>query len=154
MDFATLTWIWLIAGLVLMFIELIIPGLVVVFLGLAAIFVSLGRFTRLIQGEVDSLIIWFILSIVLVLSLRWIALKLFPEETGYVLQERGSDAVVEVLETVYNGDISGRIKYEGTTWPAICHNGEIQPGKKVKLLYRDNLAWVVEAILEPDDIKP
>jgi len=50
-----LAWIWLVFGLVLMGLELVIPGLVVVFLGAAALLVAGGLGLGLISGWVVAL---------------------------------------------------------------------------------------------------
>jgi inner membrane protein len=142
-----ITWIWLIAGLLLIATELFIPGLVVCFLGLGAIVVAALRWLGLISGIVPSFAVWFITSIVSLLSLRHFLLRWVPSESSYTSSDEDLDAVgsiVEVVQTVSESE-QGRIRYAGTTWPATTRHGTLLPGQKARLLYRDNLVWVVES---------
>ena len=53
---------------------------------------------------------------------------------------------MEVVTGVNAKDPAGRIRYQGTSWPAISLQGDIPAGRKARLLARDNLAWVVEPV--------
>jgi membrane protein implicated in regulation of membrane protease activity len=142
-----ITWVWLIAGILLIATELFIPGLVVCFLGLGAIIVAGLRWLGLITGIIPSFTVWFITSIGLLLSLRHFLLRWIPSESTYTSSDEDLDAVgsiVEVVQTVSESE-QGRIRYAGTTWPATTRHGTLLPGQKARLLYRDNLVWVVES---------
>ena len=144
----TITWVWLIAGIVLIATELFLPGLVVCFLGAAAIIVAALRWFGLIPGLMESFTVWFVTSIVLLLGLRHFLLKWIPSESTYDLTDEDVDAVgsiVDVVETVSDSNQQGRIRFAGTTWPAIARQGTLLAGQKAKLLYRDNLVWVVDS---------
>jgi membrane protein implicated in regulation of membrane protease activity len=144
----TITWIWLIAGILLIATELFLPGLVVCFLGAAAIIVAILRWFGLIPGLMESFTVWFVTSIVLLLGLRHFLLKWIPSESSYDLTDEDVIAVgsiVDVVETVSDSGKQGRIRFAGTTWPAITRQGTLLAGQKARLLYRDNLVWVVES---------
>jgi inner membrane protein len=144
----TITWTFLIAGILLIGTELFLPGLVVCFLGAAAIIVAGLRWIGLIPGLTESLTVWFITSIVLLLGLRHFVLRWIPSDSTYELTDEDVSAVgsiVEVVQTVSDSNQQGRIRYAGTTWPAVTRQGTLLPGQKAKLLYRDNLVWVVES---------
>ncbi len=144
----TITWMWLIAGIALIVTELFLPGLVVCFLGAAAIIVAGLRWFGLIPGLMESFTVWFITSIVLLLGLRHYLLKWIPSESSYEFTDEDVGAVgaiVEVVATVSDSNQQGRIRYAGTTWPAVTRQGTLLAGQKAKLLYRDNLVWVVES---------
>lgn len=149
----TITWAWLIAGIVLLVTELFLPGLVVSFLGLAAILVACFRWLGFLSGWIDSFGAWFITSIVLLMGVRTLVLRWFPGESSYQATDEDLEAigsVVEVVDTIEGRDQEGgRIRYMGTSWPAKT-KGEfpIPAGKKAKLLYRENLIWVVEPYVE------
>jgi hypothetical protein len=51
--------------------------------------------------------------------------------------------VVEVVRTCSEGE-EGRIRWEGTLWRAQTLGGRIDAGQQARLMYRDNLVWVVE----------
>ena len=78
MDIDTITWLWLICGLVLMVSEIFVPGLVVVFLGLSAILVAAGRWLGFIDGLMNSFTFWFVFSLMSVLGIRGLINKLLP----------------------------------------------------------------------------
>lgn len=56
--------------------------------------------------------------------------------------------IVEVVKEVGSGNDHGRIRFGGTTWPAVTKEGVIMAGKKARILYRDNLVWIVEPHIE------
>ncbi len=142
-----ITWIWLIAGILLIVTELFIPGLVVCFLGLGAILVAGLRWLGFLTGMVDSLTVWFITSIILLVGLRHFLLKYLPSERSFQMTDEDLEAVgsiVEVVAPVNSSDQRGRVRFGGTTWPAVSKTGIIPSGKRAKLIMRDNLVWTVE----------
>jgi membrane protein implicated in regulation of membrane protease activity len=150
----TITWIWFVGGLFLITTELFLPGLVVSFLGVAAILVAVFRWFGLLTGLLPSFTVWFVTSIILLISLRHFVLKWLPAETSFQVTDEDVDAagrIVEVVKQINSGNDQGRIRYGGTTWPAISKEGVIPPGRKARLLYRDNLVWTVELYLELEE---
>ena len=77
--------VWLVISLVLIFLEFIIPGGVVVFLGLSALLVYGLLCFGVIEGLFLSLIIWFISSIVMLLVLRSFFMKYFEGSSRVLL---------------------------------------------------------------------
>jgi membrane protein implicated in regulation of membrane protease activity len=143
----TITWVWFVSGLLLIGTELFLPGLVVSFLGLAAILVAALRWLGLISGIVPSFTAWFVSSIVLLLGLRHLVLKWLPADTSFQTTDEDIEAIgqiVDVVKEVSSGNDQGRIRFAGTTWPAVTKKGVILAGGKARLLYRDNLVWTVE----------
>jgi len=146
MTHETITWIWIIGGIVLMVLELLVPGLIIVFFGAAALLVGLLNWLGFIESLSTSFGIWIALSLVLVVIFRNFAVKLFPSESNYQLVEEDVDAIgsiVEVVSTVHEDNNSGRIMYNGTSWQAVSNNGTIEKGQKAKLVHRDNISWIV-----------
>lgn len=146
-DAQTITWIWIVVGALLILLELLVPGAVVVFLGLAAIIVGVCRFLGLFADLSDAFVAWFILSLVLILLLRSLVRRFFPAETSFKSISDESDSygqVVEVVERIGEKDPSGRIRYQGTSWSAVSRSGEIEQGAKARILCRENLVFVVE----------
>jgi membrane protein implicated in regulation of membrane protease activity len=146
----TLTWIWLIGGFLLIGLELFLPGLISGFFGIAAILVALLRWAGLISGTMASFGVWVITSAILLLTVRQLALKWFPAERSFSLTDEDVEAVGTIVEVIEEVGITkqGRIRFAGTTWPAVSKEGSVMPGTKAKLLYRDNLVWVIEPISE------
>jgi inner membrane protein len=141
--------IWLIVGVALMALELVVPGGIVFFLGLGAMVVALFVFTGVIDGWMQALTAWFVVSLVFVLGLRNFAQKIIPAEVGRGntdedLAAYGQTAVV-VERIPANGE--GRIDWQGSTWQARNYreDADIEAGTVVRLIFRDNILWLVEA---------
>ena len=41
---------------------------------------------------------------------------------------------------------TGRISYQGTTWPAVSPEGEIPAGGQARIISRHNIMWIVEPV--------
>ncbi|MFC1853986.1 NfeD family protein [candidate division CSSED10-310 bacterium] len=142
-------WIWLIGGILLMLLELLVPGLVVIFLGSSAIIVAVLLWLGFVQGTLTSFTVWVVLSLLQALFLRGLLKKYFPGEKSRLYLDEDDDAygsLVEVIETVSADHQNGRIRLGGSTWSACCLEGEIPAGNKARIAYRDNLIWYVEPI--------
>jgi inner membrane protein len=144
----TFTWVFLLGGALLALAELIVPGLVVVFLGSSGMVVGALMWLGVVVSLPVAFAVWVILSVLLILVLRRTLLRFFPAESAFTPFD--ADAVafgttVEVVEEIPQGG-QGRIRHQGTTWPAVSRGNHIPAGTRVKLVYRDNLAWVVEPV--------
>ena len=147
MDIDTTVWVWIVAGALLMLSETVIPGGVVVFVGIAAVLVGSAQLLGWLEGPFDSFTVFFVLSIVLLLSLRGLVSRFFPGDTSYQSPDEDAEAVgslVDVVETVSEGSTEGRIHFRGTSWPATCVEGSISRGQRAIIVTRDNLIWIVE----------
>ena len=147
--FATDVLIWAGVGLTLMLAELIIPGGIIVFLGLGGIIVAGSLQLGLIEGWVHAFTLWFISSLVLLIAFRNTAQKMVGgdstiENTDEELDIYGHD--VEVTETIGPGDKMGRVEYQGTSWTALGDGSTIEAGSHAKIVCRDNISLVVEKI--------
>ena len=144
----TAVWFWLILGLSLIGAELLAPGLVVVFLGMAALIVAGAVALGLVPHWIHQGTLWFTSSLGLIVALRRAATRIFPPDTDVArVEEDDSDLlgeVVEVVEAVSADDENGRIRLRGATWTAKSIEESLPAGSKAQLVYRDNLVWVVE----------
>lgn len=147
MNIDTIIWIWIVAGAVLMLSETVIPGGVVIFVGLAAMLVGLAQFLGWLEGPFESATAFFVLSIIMLLTLRGLISRFFPGDTSYQSPDEDAEAfgsLVDVVETVCEGNTEGRIHFRGTSWPATCVEGTIARGQRAMIVTRDNLIWIVE----------
>ena len=151
-----LSLIWFIGGVALMLLEFIIPGGIVFFLGLGATLVSVLLYAGLIDGWLQAFTTWFIGSLALLFGLRGVVQKIIPAEVEKGKTDEDLDAynhVVEVAEAIpANGE--GRIVFRGSTWAARNYHGDqpVEKDGRVRIVFRDNLVWVVEPI-DPTDQK-
>ena len=149
MDLVTLA--FAIFGAVLLLSELFAPGLVALFLGVAALAVAGLRAVGLIESLAFSVFTWMGLSTGLTITLRNFVKKRLPAVSWKRLTDENVEAlgqIVEVLEPITEEDGSGRIRYQGTTWPATSTHGVIPKGGRAKLVVRQNLSWLVEPLNE------
>jgi len=147
----TMVWFWLILGALLIVAELLVPGLVVVFLGTAALLVGLAAYLGIIGSWTTALIAWMILSMALVLFLRGFFARFLPGETRKGNLDEDVEAfgiTVPVVAVDSEAPYKGRISYRGSTWDAETSGDPLTKGARVRLLARENLVWMVEPIDE------
>lgn len=148
------TLFWLILGIVLIVLEFFIPGLVVVFLGAGAIIVGLLQALGILDSWITSIAAWFGSSFLFMISLRGVLKKYLPGDVSKDCIDEDEEAygmIVEVLDTVSDHTNDGRIKFRGTTWSARCIDGEIEPGRRAKIVLRDHMVWIVEQHFDDED---
>ena len=149
MDVETITWLWLICGLVLMVSEILVPGLVVLFLGISAVLVAVGRWFGLIDGILNSFTLWFVLSLTTILGLRGIISRFVAGNVSHKSLDEVQDAIgqlVEVIEEIASDHCDGRIRFRGSTWRAQTKRGRILPGQQAKIQGRKSMIWIVSPV--------
>lgn len=145
--------IWLISGAVLMLLEFIVPGGIAFFLGLGAVLVALLLQLGLIDGWLQAFTTWFIGSLALLFGLRGVVQKIMPAHSERGKTDEDLDAyneIVEVFERIpAKGE--GRIAFRGSTWVARNYHADrdLETGSKARIIFRDNLTWMVEACEGP-----
>ncbi len=159
MDPDMLMWIWLIAGVGLSVAELIVPGMVTIFLGISAMIVAAGYKLGLLESVLSGFTTWFATSLVSMFTIRELAKKFLPGDSRYKKVNEDVEAygeVVEVVDDVASAHSEGRIKFRGTTWQATTTTQLIPKGEKATIAARDGLIWIIEPVEDSllDDIKP
>lgn len=153
MTFDTPLKIWLLVGVLLVFSELIVPGLVTVFLGLAALTVAGLLHLHYIESLAAQLSSWFIISTVYIFSLRILVMRFYPTDTEKQNIDEDKMMIgrqVDVIETISAGS-PGRVRFGESTWTAVFSGeGEIFPGEKVLIVSRDNISWVVQRVTKEE----
>ncbi len=139
--------------------EIVVPGMITIFLGLAAVLVALGYKTGLLEGILSGFTTWFIASLFSIFVIREFVKKLLPGESSFKHIDEDVDAygcIVEVIKNVTMENNDGRIKFRGTTWQATTTEHLIRTGEKARIVARDNLVWIVESYEDYllDDIQP
>ena len=147
MDPTTLTWTFFLGGLLLMALEVLVPGGVSFFLGLGGLVVAALRTSGIVEGPFTALFWWLIISTGLVVAIRPLLMKYYGGSRSTKLADEDFEAMdkeVEVVEPVNDTDDSGRIRFRGATWQARTLEGTLPVGTKARIKYRDNLTWIVE----------
>jgi inner membrane protein len=149
MDTSEIAQYWLIAGIMLCLAEIVVPGGIVFFIGLGAIFVSGFLFLGLVDGWFSALTVWFVSSLAFIFGLRGMLQKLVPAKSEKAGTDEDVDAynqIVAVRDRIpAKGE--GRVFFRGTTWSARNVHGDrdLEAGTQVRIVFRDNLVWMVEA---------
>ena len=141
--------LWLSSGIFLIAVEFLVPGLVMVFVGLGALTVALGMHFGHVDGVLEQFITFFIGSIIYLLTLRFLVLRFVPSATrkeNIDEDEEVMGSIVEIVADINSGEF-GRIEHSGSTWQA-CAEGDqtILKGEQVKIIGRDNITWIVQKI--------
>ena len=139
--------IWLISGLILMVAELVVPGGILLFVGLSAVITSAAWFFGVVSGRPNAFVMFFILTMVLILAFRGVTQKLVGGDstvanTDEDLDIYGKTAIV--LEKIGPGEKIGRIEFQGSQWPALSDGSEISSGSEVTIVCHENISLLVE----------
>ena len=141
--------IWLGSGIFLMAIEFLVPGLVMVFVGLGSLTVVFGMHFGYIDGILQQFTTFFISSIIYLLTLRFLVLRFVPSVTrkeNIDEDEEVMGSIVEIVAEITSGEF-GRVEHSGSTWQARAEGDQtILKGEQVKIIGRDNITWIVQKI--------
>lgn len=142
-----LAWIWLGLGIALIVLEVVIPGLVSVFFGMAAVILSVAIFLGAPIPLSLQIMGWIVLSGVLILTLRKQVAKIFPalEYRGEISDQKEiTGQWVQVIEDVYPDNDRGRVRYQGSTWIARSQGQVLRAGSDAYIVDRKNLTLVID----------
>lgn len=145
--------IWLIAGLLMIGAEFILPGFVIFFFGIGAIILS--GLTWLIPGfrsnYILQFIIWLASSGLTLVFLRKFFSKIFKgKEQRQTAEDEFVCKTAEVIEPI-SENRPGRVSFEGTTWKAIAFDETIKVGDMVEILKKENLTLIVRKLHNSED---
>ena len=147
-DFLKPELIWFIVGLVLLVLELALPGLIVGFFGIGAWIVAIVCLMTEI-GTNTQLIIFIVASVLSLLLLRKWLKGVFLGHTGskqdlkHNLEEFvGQRAVVKEKIVPRLG---GKVEFHGSNWEAQADD-QIEPGTIVEIVGKDNITLKVKAM--------
>jgi hypothetical protein len=86
------------------------------------------------------------------IALRPLAMRYVRGETSLDLTNEDAEAMGQTVQVVQavGEEKTGRIRHRGAEWDARAVEGRLPKGATAKLLYRDNLTWIVEAADDSD----
>lgn len=134
--------IWLIAGIVLIALEMVIPGTVLIFFGLGALLAASLAATGLVSDLGTQLAIFGISSLLMLFTLRKLFFKTFSgaSDNNNLSDEFVNKEAVVLVSLTPNKE--GRIELKGANWRARSTEA-IEAGSRVIITKRDNLVlWV------------
>lgn len=136
--------VWIVCGVVLAALEILIPGLVVIWFGIAAVVTGLVAF--FIPNQYVQFAIFIVLSGALVLLAQRIARRITRPEPEPVGANRMPGAVGIVSQEIKPPEV-GRIKVAGDEWRAEA-DAALSVGTRVRVLRVDGTRVFVEPVEE------
>ena len=135
--------IWFLIGLGLLLLELILPGLVILFFGAGAWVTALVCALTDIKLNFQILIFLAASLLGLVLLRKYLKVKFFSKK-----DEEAQDQLEEFIgrkgEAVDNFvDGAGKVEFKGTRWSARCEEA-VSKGQRVTILSKDGLTLIVK----------
>ncbi|RNC86147.1 MAG: NfeD family protein [Balneola sp.] len=149
MDGDTLTWIFVIGGIILMALEFLLPSGAAVILGFSGLLVGIARFIGILDDPVTATLAWVGISTILTILTLPVLKKYFGGESSFKVADEdfeAMDQIVDVVEPINDETNEGRIRFQGISWQARSLEGEIPAGTQVRIVYRDNTTWIVEPV--------
>ena len=138
-------WGWLIAGIVLMLMELLTPGFVVFFFGLAAATVSLCIWGIPGFGAYWQLGAFSVFSVLYLVVLRRYVKSVFMGDSEENAVADDLVGLVGKVTEAIRPEVPGRVQIRDAGWTASAAV-RIEPGEEVKVIARDNLTVTVEKL--------
>ncbi|AQS41111.1 MAG: Nodulation formation efficiency D like protein [Candidatus Tokpelaia hoelldobleri] len=139
-------WNWVILGFALLLLELLIPGVFLVWIGIAAlitaIFSALANIIGLLAGWQSQIVVFLLLCVVLVWITQRFAAQLEHSEAPLLNRRTDEmlDMVITLSEPLHNG--SGHTHIDDTIWRI---TGKDMPkGTRIRLVAYQNGAFQVE----------
>jgi inner membrane protein len=139
-------WHWLVVGTVLVALEMLIPGIFLLWLGVAALVLGTLLWILPAVSLTLQIVLYAALAILAIIFAKRYQNKLYknPSDQPH-LNERGADLIGQefiLLEPIVNG--TGRIKIGATWWSA---RGEDAPaGAKVRVVKLESALVFVEKL--------
>lgn len=144
-DWLTPELIWFSSGVVLIFLEFAVPGVILVFFGIGAVLTSLLVWVGILPGAVEQLVFFTVSSLALLFGLRKYASRFFMGEST---EERGDEytgKMVRVTRDIIPGSVDGKVFFEGTEWKAES-SVKVYEGSTARITGKNNITLIVEPV--------
>jgi membrane protein implicated in regulation of membrane protease activity len=133
--------VWFLAGLVLLLLEFLIPGVLVLFFGLGAWVTAL--FCLLIGGGIGvQFFVFGLSSVVMLLLLRKPLMKRLYKTSSNIDPDEEFIGHTGVCETAITPEQDGKVSFKGTQWAATASES-VGVGDKVVISSKEGLKLVV-----------
>jgi hypothetical protein len=133
---------WIVAGLIVAALEMIVPGFVIIWFGIAG--VVTGILALFVHNPLIQMAVFFVLSGVMVFTSQIISRRITKPEPEPVGSYRLNGAEGTVLQTIEPPRV-GRVKVIGEEWRAEAQT-RLDVGVKVKVLRVEGTRVIVEPL--------
>ena len=135
--------IWFVCGIVMIFLEFTLPGVILVFFGVGAVITSILVWIGLLPSPFSQLLVFGVSSLGLLFGLRKYASKFFKGGSKEEEDDEYSGKPARVTEKIVPGELSGKVFFEGSDWKADSKE-IIEEGVSVKVIGKNNITLIVE----------
>ena len=135
--------IWFLLGFVMMLLELVMPGVIIIFFGIGAWITALCCmiFSPSLAWQVSIFTATSVLS--LIFLRRWLLDILFKKREK---EETLSDEFLgqkAITETVINGARGGKVTFKGASWGALASE-KIEADEQVEIIGKESIKLIVK----------
>jgi inner membrane protein len=138
--------LWLIVGLVFLFLEFVVPGVVLVFFGLGAFLTAALVWLGVLDAVTGQLLCFAGVSLILLFSLRRYVSRYFRGKVAglseYDDAKEFKGRLAKVSRAIRPNSADGRILFDGSEWKAVAAK-EIAEGATVKITGKKNITFFV-----------
>ncbi len=140
--------IWFIIGLVIFILEMVMPGLILMFFGIGAWVVAILTFFWDIPLYIQ-LLVFLTASLISLILLRKYFTRIFHGRVGFKTELSGIDEDikgkrVKVIEKIVP-PARGKVEFRGTNWTAEADE-ILETGDEAEIVYSKNLTLKVKSI--------
>ena len=143
-----LTLTWLIAGVILILAEFVIPGFVICFFGVSAVITGMLRYFIPALPFTWQILLFTVLGVVLLLVCRRFMPGIFRGKENVENTDIDSDDIAGncciCTEAIASG-IPGKVEFRGSIWTALSSD-TIAPGERCVIHSRNNLTLEVSKL--------
>lgn len=144
---------WALFGLILIASEMLIPGFTIFFFGLGALLNAFLVHFLPETGAGLQALLWLVSSLTLLVLMRKHFRKIFRGTlilgNNNAEQNAGREAVV--IEEI-SPEKPGRIRFQGTSWEALCYDETIGTGERAVILRQEGICFIVSRPVPEADI--
>ncbi len=137
--------LWFSCGVVLIFLEFAVPGVILVFFGVGAILTSILTWVGILPGITGQLIVFGVSSLALLFGLRKYASRFFKGGSTEEQDYEYTGKLARVVKEIVPGSLEGKVFFEGTDWKADSLV-IIPEGSSVRITGKNNITLIVEPV--------
>jgi inner membrane protein len=144
--FHSVGFLWISAGFAMMILELIVPGIFIVFLGMSAVLTGLVLFIFDMRF-LFQVLFWAFSSGVIIFAGGRFMEKIFPSDKKISenIEEPFTGKIVKVTQRI-TPEQPGRISYQGTEWTAKSIGSDLEVGQMVRIYDKENMTFIVNEL--------
>ncbi|MBT8037680.1 MAG: NfeD family protein [Verrucomicrobiae bacterium] len=138
--------LWFIAGLAMILLEFVAPGVIIIFFGMGAWVVAMGMWIGWIESVPAQCYTFAIASLVMLFALRRFVTSWFVGGSlngGAAIDDEFVGKTVRVVRAIGGGGETGKVELKGAEWNARCEVA-LAVGSSAVVVQRDGIQLIVK----------